>query len=462
MPRALFSFAGTVSIILLGAWPGGGPAASLAIAGGKPPTAAPVSSPRDRPVRDGRPASSEPTTHLPGHEGGTTALTFSPDGAILGSAGLDGTVRLWQVASHRLLHTLHHPDLSVLTIAWSPDGKHLVSSGGNGLLCLWNPATGKELRQLQGHQGAVAALAFSPDGATLASGGDDRTIRLWDPARGRERRSWRARAGEQEWITGLAFAPDGKQLASAGIRGQALRGALTWNVFRTLQECGLLHVLAKWITGLDIQREPHLYLWGLEISDGTFAPWDLLIAARKRFESNLPVKRPPTEPDIALYLLGYYLILIEAKFTSPNPFYMEGPRRDPQSLTKNELLDIYQDPALQMLHLEKARRAERVYYQLWRSVVFAEWMARHANAGTVAYVANLTRDDQEHASFGEFQGLMNPESTARFVHLNWEDTYRRMIQSPELSTLWRYMETKTAGLQQAFSLKGRGGNLPLE
>jgi hypothetical protein len=238
--------------------------------------------------------------------------------------------------------------------------------------------------------------------------------------------------------------------------------ALTWNVFRTLQECGLLHVLAKWITGLDIQREPHLYLWGLEISDGTFAPWDLLIAARKRFESNLPVKRPPTEPDIALYLLGYYLILIEAKFTSPNPFYMEGPRRDPQSLTKNELLDIYQDPALQMLHLEKARRAERVYYQLWRSVVFAEWMARHANAGTVAYVANLTRDDQEHASFGEFQGLMNPESTARFVHLNWEDTYRRMIQSPELSTLWRYMETKTAGLQQAFSLKGRGGNLPLE
>ena len=101
---------------------------------------------------------------------------------------------------------------------------------------------------------------------------------------------------------------------------------LTWNVFRTLQECGLLHTVAGWITGLEIQEEPP-YLWGLSISDDAFQPWDLLLAARERFESNLPVKRPPTEPDIALYLPGYYLILIEAKFTSSNPFYVDGPPR---------------------------------------------------------------------------------------------------------------------------------------
>ncbi len=148
--------------------------------------------------------------------------------------------------------------------------------------------------------------------------------------------------------------------------------ALTWNVFRTLQECSLLHLVAQWITGLDIQQEPRLYLWGLSVSDDTFGPWDLLIAARKRFESSLPVERPPTEPDIALYLPAYYLILIEAKFTSSNPFYVAGPRRDERSLTKNELLDIYHDLALHMLSVEKARRSERVHHQLWRNVVFAE------------------------------------------------------------------------------------------
>src|SRR5208282_1292283 len=84
-------------------------------------------------------------------------------------------------------------------------------------------------------------------------------------------------------------------------------------------------------------------------------PWDLLIAARQRFEANLPVNRPWTEPDIALYLPGRYLILIEAKFTSPNPAYENGPQKDPKSLTKDELLDIYQDSALTILDVERTR-----------------------------------------------------------------------------------------------------------
>ena len=227
--------------------------------------------------------------------------------------------------------------------------------------------------------------------------------------------------------------------------------ALTWNVLRTLQECGLLHVVAGRITGLDIQQEPRLYLWGVSISDDSFQPWDLLIAARDRFERNLPVQRPPTEPDIALYLPGHYLILIEAKFTSPNPFYTDGPRRDARSLTKDELLDIYQDPDLHILDVEAARRAKRVYYQLWRNVVFAEWMARAANAGTVAYVANLTREGQERDNCEEFQRLMNADSVARLVHLSWEDIYRRATQSPVVSRMRRYLETKTAGLRPAFN-----------
>jgi hypothetical protein len=227
--------------------------------------------------------------------------------------------------------------------------------------------------------------------------------------------------------------------------------ALTWNIFRTLKECGLLHVVAQWITGLEIYEEPRLYLWGLSISDGSFRPWDLLIAARERFESNLPVERPLTEPDIALYLPGYYLILIEAKFTSANPFYIDGPRRDAQSLTKTELLDIYQDPILQMLDLEKARRAERVYYQLWRNGVIAEWMARSTGRGTLAYLANLTRAGQEKGSCEHFRGMIDTSFAERFGHLFWEDFCFRIPNLPELARLGRYLETKTAKLIQAFN-----------
>jgi hypothetical protein len=237
--------------------------------------------------------------------------------------------------------------------------------------------------------------------------------------------------------------------------------ALTWNVFRTLQECGLLHLVARWITGLEIPAEPRLYLWGLSVSDETFEPWNLLTAARERFESNLPVERPTTEPDIALYLPGRYLILIEAKFTSPNPFYIDGPRRDPCSLTKNELLDLYQDQDLRMLDVEKARRAKRVYYQLWRNLVFAEWMALTDGCGTPAYLANLTRAGHR-ADDGprHLHQLLRAGFQGRFTHFFWENIHGLAATRPvDLSLLMRYLETKTAALSAAFPSTQRRNNM---
>jgi len=226
--------------------------------------------------------------------------------------------------------------------------------------------------------------------------------------------------------------------------------ALTWNVFRSLQRAGCLNVLAERITGKAIRTDPSLYLWGLNLTDDSLEPWDLLIAARKRFESNLPVKRPLTEPDITLYLPGEYLILIEAKFTSPNTFYLDGPRRDANSLTKDELLDIYRDQALHILDDEKARGADRVYYQLWRNTVFAEWMALADGQGTQAYHTSLTREGVENESCEHFRGLLKPEFSGRFAHLSWEDIYLWITESPGLTILQHYLDTKTSALSAAF------------
>ncbi len=99
---------------------------------------------------------------------------------------------------------------------------------------------------------------------------------------------------------------------------------LSWNVFRSLQEAGCLGQLARAITGDAYTAEPVLYLWGICLTDDAFRPSDLLIAARKRFESHLPVERPYTETDVMIHLPGRYLVLIEAKFTSPNTTYCAG------------------------------------------------------------------------------------------------------------------------------------------
>jgi len=235
--------------------------------------------------------------------------------------------------------------------------------------------------------------------------------------------------------------------------------ALTWNVFRSLQEANVLQEVAAWITGVTIPEEPRLYLWGIHLDGDLFQPWDLLIAARRRFEHNLPVDRPLTEPDIALYLPGRYLILIEANFTSPNTFYTSGPRRGRKSLTKVELIDIYQDQRLRILDVNMAESSERVYYQLWRNMVFAERMARQDSPCTLAYLASLTRRGWEQESCEHFRQLIRPPFTDRFVHRSWEEIDERWAaRLPGLSRLHSYLATKTAALVQAFQLpEGPGG-----
>jgi hypothetical protein len=229
--------------------------------------------------------------------------------------------------------------------------------------------------------------------------------------------------------------------------------ALTWNVMRSLQEAGVLREVAAWATALVIPEEPQLYVWGLRIDDDSVAPWDLLIKTRDRFERELPVDRPYTEPDIALFLPGRYLVLIEAKFTSPNTFYRNGPRERKDSLTKKELIQIYQAPNLKILDVAKAWSSPRVYNQLWRNMVFAEWMASLDASTTRAYVVSLTRLGYERESCREFRELVRPRLADRFVHRTWEEIDDRWAaRLPELARLHHYLVTKTAGLKRAFRL----------
>jgi WD40 repeat protein len=63
----------------------------------------------------------------------------------------------------------------VLAIAFSPDGETIASAGGDQSIKLWDLDSGKVLHTLAGHSGWIWSIAISPDGETLVSGGDDNT-----------------------------------------------------------------------------------------------------------------------------------------------------------------------------------------------------------------------------------------------------------------------------------------------
>lgn len=224
--------------------------------------------------------------------------------------------------------------------------------------------------------------------------------------------------------------------------------ALSWNVFRSFYEQRKLAHVATYLTGEVHSGEPELYLWGISMKD--FRAWPLLEQARLQMESNLPVDRPLTEPDIALHLPGKYLVLIEAKFTSANSHIEKGPRKDARSLTREELLALYRFQGMQSVNLHNAEMANRIPQQLWRNMIFAEFMARQDRQQTHAFHVNLVREEAEQSIEREFHALLAPEFRPRFRRATWERLIHACCNTLKQNELLHYFRNKTAGLEPAF------------
>lgn len=56
-----------------------------------------------------------------GHTAGVAAVAFSPNGAALASAGLDGKVCIWDISNGLLQHVFIGSG-SILSLAWAQDG----------------------------------------------------------------------------------------------------------------------------------------------------------------------------------------------------------------------------------------------------------------------------------------------------------------------------------------------------
>jgi WD40 repeat protein/Tfp pilus assembly protein PilF len=147
-----------------------------------------------------------------------TVVDFSSDAKLVIAGAEDGTVRLLDVESGRLLDaTVKHPG-SIVNVAILPGNELAFSVGRAGVARIWRIADGKVEREWSNKDSAFTAAAVSKDFKHIALGYENGDARVYDRESGEE-------IGEAikhtKAITGLVFSPDGQALATASADGSS-------------------------------------------------------------------------------------------------------------------------------------------------------------------------------------------------------------------------------------------------
>ncbi len=144
-----------------------------------------------------------------------TGLDFRPDGQVLASGGLEGTIKLWDVSAWK---EAAEPSpaltfkgaLTVARVAFRPDGHFLASGHRDGTVKIWN-AQRRSGDVVDVGVTDVSGIAFSPNNRHLAAcDRHEGTLVVWDALQARPVFKDRLRDVE---LRSLTFSPDGGLLA---------------------------------------------------------------------------------------------------------------------------------------------------------------------------------------------------------------------------------------------------------
>ena len=184
--------------------------------------------------------------------GDVWTVVYSPDGTLLVSGSLSGSIRVWSFSERRLLQELDGHTVSMIGLQFRADGRQLLSIDKNGNAIWWdartwlasktftaeitggmavspngrllargdagamrwfNAETGDLLATSAGPPRPAVRAAFSSDSSQVAAVSQYGTVALWDPSSFQRITAFQ---GHMQGVHGVAFSPDSRTLATGG------------------------------------------------------------------------------------------------------------------------------------------------------------------------------------------------------------------------------------------------------
>jgi WD40 repeat protein len=180
--------------------------------------------------RLGQPTGQMTVVHVFSADGKTLAATVGPGY----TGGKVFAIHLWDVPTGRYLRSLRGHDTGTMSVAFSPDGSLIGSGGIDNTLRFWDARTGKELGEPIRLPGHGYSVAFSPDGKRLAVGSTG--LQLFDTATRKPIATQLGRAAGGDYIFEVVWAPDGKHFAAATSGSVRVWDAATGAAVQTFQD----------------------------------------------------------------------------------------------------------------------------------------------------------------------------------------------------------------------------------
>lgn len=252
---------------------------------------------------------------------------------------------------------------------------------------------------------------------------------------------------QRNFIVGRSLLGQVKKVESWRLGHETSEDAVSWNVFVGLLLAGGLSDCFELLTGSAALTEPELYLWGNRIQR-TEAPavCRQLGEVRQELESGTGI---PTEPDVILRVPGQALVLVEAKFGSPNGRFVG---KEERFGSVSDYLSRYSTKQGQLDPLNRewisAQPSEQILEQLCRNAIFATWLSTD---GESPHVVNLVSASSEPSIEEEFGRHLRP-GVLTFHRRTWDDIARLPIMAEDAAVPLRaYLDNKTLRLRKALT-----------